>query len=218
MDNAGIFYGRLEHFKVIWYILWPFGNVVVIWYIFPRLGILCQEKSGNPALGALYVLASNSVLANVKKMVTSDCRNDKMDDFTYITFFVAKPSQNQLSHSRNSDSERCCILPANPNAHLPDFFTFLCIVCWKDKLRHGPKKYFLKNYRTFTRLKLCTYEHSCKEILQWDFWREGRMLKLVRVSEIWKQSHLTFKSTSSAFNEAYLAASQKNWLNFDKEN
>jgi hypothetical protein len=26
----------------------PFGNVVVIWYIFPRFGILCQDKSGNP--------------------------------------------------------------------------------------------------------------------------------------------------------------------------
>jgi hypothetical protein len=34
----------------IWYILWPFGNVVVSWYIFPRFGKLCQEKSGNPAL------------------------------------------------------------------------------------------------------------------------------------------------------------------------
>jgi hypothetical protein len=32
-----------------WYILWSFGNVVVIWYIFPRFGKLCQEKSGNPA-------------------------------------------------------------------------------------------------------------------------------------------------------------------------
>jgi hypothetical protein len=48
MENAGIFYGHLEYFTVVWYILWPFGNVVVIWYIFPRLGILCQEKSGNP--------------------------------------------------------------------------------------------------------------------------------------------------------------------------
>jgi hypothetical protein len=28
--------------------LWPFGNVVVIWYIFPSFVILCQEKSGNP--------------------------------------------------------------------------------------------------------------------------------------------------------------------------
>jgi hypothetical protein len=29
---------------VIWYILWPFGNVAVIWYIFPRFGILCQKN------------------------------------------------------------------------------------------------------------------------------------------------------------------------------
>jgi hypothetical protein len=32
---------------VIWNILRPFGNLLVIWYIFPRFGILCQEKSGN---------------------------------------------------------------------------------------------------------------------------------------------------------------------------
>jgi hypothetical protein len=38
----------LEYFTVILYILWPFCNVAVIWYIFPRFGILCQEKSGNP--------------------------------------------------------------------------------------------------------------------------------------------------------------------------
>jgi hypothetical protein len=31
------------------HILWPFGNVVVTWYIFPRFGVLFQEKSGNPA-------------------------------------------------------------------------------------------------------------------------------------------------------------------------
>jgi hypothetical protein len=34
----------------IWYILWPFGNVLLIWYIFPRFGILRREKSGNPAI------------------------------------------------------------------------------------------------------------------------------------------------------------------------
>jgi hypothetical protein len=40
-----------------WYILWLFGifnghllQFVVIWYIFPRFGILYQEKSGNPGL------------------------------------------------------------------------------------------------------------------------------------------------------------------------
>jgi hypothetical protein len=38
-----------EYFEVILYIIRAFGNVVVIWYIFPRFGILCQEKSGNPA-------------------------------------------------------------------------------------------------------------------------------------------------------------------------
>jgi hypothetical protein len=48
MENAGISYGHWEYFTVIWYILWPFGNVVVIWYIFPRFGVLCQEKSGSP--------------------------------------------------------------------------------------------------------------------------------------------------------------------------
>jgi hypothetical protein len=48
MDNAGIFYGHLEILRSFGFILWPFGNVAEIWYIFPRFGILCQEKSGNP--------------------------------------------------------------------------------------------------------------------------------------------------------------------------
>jgi hypothetical protein len=53
--NLGKFLRAIEwkllvYFMVIWLIIWPFGNVVVIWYIFPRFGILCQEKSGNPVL------------------------------------------------------------------------------------------------------------------------------------------------------------------------
>jgi hypothetical protein len=48
MEIAGIFYGHLVYFTVFWYILWQFGNALVIWEIFPRFGILCQEKSGNP--------------------------------------------------------------------------------------------------------------------------------------------------------------------------
>jgi hypothetical protein len=52
MENAGIFYGHLEYFTVIRYILWPSGHVVVIWYIFPRFGKLRQEKSGNPGARA----------------------------------------------------------------------------------------------------------------------------------------------------------------------
>jgi hypothetical protein len=34
--------------RPFWYILWPFGNLAVIWYSFPHFGILRQEKSGNP--------------------------------------------------------------------------------------------------------------------------------------------------------------------------
>jgi hypothetical protein len=30
-------------------IVWQFGSSVVIWYIFPRFGIVCKEKSGNPS-------------------------------------------------------------------------------------------------------------------------------------------------------------------------
>jgi hypothetical protein len=45
-------------------ILWPLDNVVVIWYIFPRFGILCQEKSGNPGWSRY-----GSV-----KFKTSDCK------------------------------------------------------------------------------------------------------------------------------------------------
>jgi hypothetical protein len=31
----------------VWHILRPFGILVAIWYIFPTLGLLCYEKSGN---------------------------------------------------------------------------------------------------------------------------------------------------------------------------
>jgi hypothetical protein len=48
MEDVNIFYG-------IWSILQPFGlfyghlvHFIVIWYICSRLGLLYQEKSGNP--------------------------------------------------------------------------------------------------------------------------------------------------------------------------
>jgi hypothetical protein len=43
----------------IWYILWTLGNLVAIRYIFPRFGILCQEKSGNPARDAGFSALKN---------------------------------------------------------------------------------------------------------------------------------------------------------------
>jgi hypothetical protein len=75
MEDVAIFYGHLVYFTAIWYILWPFGllylNLVyfvaiwstipqfgifcghlvyfmVSWYIFLSVGMLYQEKSGNP--------------------------------------------------------------------------------------------------------------------------------------------------------------------------
>jgi hypothetical protein len=54
--KVGIFYGYLEYITAIWYMLWPFGNVVTIWYISPRFGILCQEKSGSPALQPMLTI------------------------------------------------------------------------------------------------------------------------------------------------------------------
>jgi hypothetical protein len=51
MEDAGIFFVRLVYFTAIWYISWLFWySCWVIWYISPRLGMLHQEKSGNPAL------------------------------------------------------------------------------------------------------------------------------------------------------------------------
>jgi hypothetical protein len=47
----------LVYLMAIWYILWPVGifagylvYFLVIWNIYPRFGILYQEKSGNTGL------------------------------------------------------------------------------------------------------------------------------------------------------------------------
>jgi hypothetical protein len=66
MEDVGVFYDHLVYLTAIRYILWTFGlsyshlmyfmtilvYFVAIRYIFPRFGILCQEKSGNPAPGS----------------------------------------------------------------------------------------------------------------------------------------------------------------------
>jgi hypothetical protein len=55
MENAVIFYGHLEYFTDIRYIIWPFGNLVVIWNISPCFGTQCVKKN-------LATLAPNSFL------------------------------------------------------------------------------------------------------------------------------------------------------------
>jgi hypothetical protein len=34
-----------------------FWKIVVFWYIFPRFGIMCHEKSGNPAAYLIQIRA-----------------------------------------------------------------------------------------------------------------------------------------------------------------
>jgi hypothetical protein len=51
MEKACKSFSRLEYFTAIWNIQWAFGNLVAIGYIFPRFGILCEEKSGNREAG-----------------------------------------------------------------------------------------------------------------------------------------------------------------------
>jgi hypothetical protein len=62
--NLGKFWRVLQrkllvYFVAIWSILRPFGiffcHSVYLWYIFPRFGMLHQEKSGNPAWHLLIV-------------------------------------------------------------------------------------------------------------------------------------------------------------------
>jgi hypothetical protein len=45
MESVGTFYSHLIYITAILYILGPLGNLVIIWYILPRFGILHQEKS-----------------------------------------------------------------------------------------------------------------------------------------------------------------------------
>jgi hypothetical protein len=56
MEKVGIFYGHLEYIMAIWYIVWSFGNLVAIRYIFHCFGILCQEKSDNTTSKALQLM------------------------------------------------------------------------------------------------------------------------------------------------------------------
>jgi hypothetical protein len=40
IENVAIFYGHLECFTAFCNILWSFCNVVIVWYILHRFGIL----------------------------------------------------------------------------------------------------------------------------------------------------------------------------------
>jgi hypothetical protein len=45
----------LEYFTAMCYILWPFGKLVVISYIFLSFIIVCHENSCNPGILYIYI-------------------------------------------------------------------------------------------------------------------------------------------------------------------
>jgi hypothetical protein len=57
IENVGIVYTHLEYIVFNWCILLSFDNFVVIFCrYFHRVGIQCQEKSGNPVASASQLL------------------------------------------------------------------------------------------------------------------------------------------------------------------
>jgi hypothetical protein len=51
LENVGMFYGHLVYFMANWYTYFKsyLVHFVAILVYFNRFGMLCQEKSGNPA-------------------------------------------------------------------------------------------------------------------------------------------------------------------------
>jgi hypothetical protein len=57
-------YGRLEYITAIYYNLWPFDNLVALWYIFPRFGIhTVSRKIWQPCLRSA---AAQSLVASIR--------------------------------------------------------------------------------------------------------------------------------------------------------
>jgi hypothetical protein len=55
IEMVGILYAGLECTSAIWFILWPFGTLVTVWYIFTIFGILCQKNLATLALLQSYL-------------------------------------------------------------------------------------------------------------------------------------------------------------------
>jgi hypothetical protein len=75
LGKVGIFFGHLDYISAILYILRPFCNLVVIWYISPSFGILCQEKSGSPGANRRFKIQF-SILQSASRQL-SKCVDEK---------------------------------------------------------------------------------------------------------------------------------------------
>jgi hypothetical protein len=50
-----IFYGHLGYFTAMFYILWPPGNLVLIWYVFPKFWYSVSRKIWQPCRRVLKI-------------------------------------------------------------------------------------------------------------------------------------------------------------------
>jgi hypothetical protein len=96
MEKVGIFYiwpfGMCILRPFDTYILWTLGNLVAIWYIFPRFGMLCQEKSGNP--GAHFFAEKRSEpITN-----TRTCVVQKRSFYQPISYIVQKRLKHETKY------------------------------------------------------------------------------------------------------------------------
>jgi hypothetical protein len=90
-----VFYGRLIYFRAICYILWPFGNLVAVWYLFTRFGNLCRAKKSG-SLGSFHFQASKEIDPDSEKVFcftltnsySSFCRFPSRRCFTYTHTYV----------------------------------------------------------------------------------------------------------------------------------
>jgi hypothetical protein len=68
MEDAGLIYGRLVCLTTLWYICGRLVYFMLIWYVIFRLGILYQEKSGNPGKVKCR-LAKSSSSSSLKRTI-----------------------------------------------------------------------------------------------------------------------------------------------------
>jgi hypothetical protein len=53
MKKDGIFFGHLKYITAIWYIFWPFGNLLAVWHLFPPFWYTVSRKIWQPCTGRL---------------------------------------------------------------------------------------------------------------------------------------------------------------------
>jgi hypothetical protein len=135
MENLGIFYDHLVYFIAIGNIYGHLVYFVGLWYIFPRFGILDQEKSGNPGpepeTQCRYYLFCSSPNCRTSKRRHSNRRHCTVDiTMPYPNTNVIKPSLTKPNLTK--------VVESRPT-RLDEFRNLVKICSFKNYLRRQPK-------------------------------------------------------------------------------